>query len=193
MTEVVLDPYVEEPQAAPTGQKRLITPFGIVVILLALLMIGVVGWGIYQRNQTQPESGEAPDFTLPLIGAEGTFTLSDHRGEVVVINFWGSWCEPCKLEAPMLQRTYELYKDRGVLFVGVAVKDIERDSLAYIAEFGITYPNVMDKGARVEDLYRTQGVPETFVVDKNGEIVEFFYAQPRESELHAAIEEALQS
>jgi cytochrome c biogenesis protein CcmG/thiol:disulfide interchange protein DsbE len=77
--------------------------------------------------------------------------------------------------------------------VGIAVKDIESDSLAFMEEFGITYPNVMDKGAKIEKAYRTQGVPETFIVDRNGEITQFFYAQPSEFELRQAIEEAMRS
>ncbi len=192
MTESTYDPYADETlQSGSPTRKRFFTPFGLVVMLVAVLMVAVVAWGIYQNEQSQPESGPAPDFDLPLLGAEGSFKLSDHRGEVVVINFWGSWCGPCRVEAPMLQQMYEDYQNQGVVFLGIAVKDIERDSLAYIEEFGITYPNVMDKGGQTEKDYRTQGVPETFVVGKDGEIVEFFFAQPRESDLRAAIEKAI--
>jgi cytochrome c biogenesis protein CcmG/thiol:disulfide interchange protein DsbE len=192
MTESTYDPYAEEQLVEqPKPKGRIFTPFGAVIALAAVLMVAVVAWGIYQNEQTQPESGPAPDFDLPLLGAEGNFKLTDYRGEVVVINFWGSWCVPCRVEAPMLQQMWEDYQDQGVVFVGIAVKDIERDSLAYIDELGITYPNVMDKGGQTEKDYRTQGVPETFVVGKDGEIVKFFFAQPRESDLRAAIEEAL--
>ena len=190
-----IDPYAEEEsiESASDVKQRLgaLTPFNIVVIATAVLMIAVVAWGIYQNSLSQPEEGPAPDFDLPLIGEDGTFKLSDYRGEVVVINFWGSWCGPCREEAPMLERTYRSYQDQGVTFVGIAVKDIEGDALEFMAEYNITYPNVMDIGGKQEDAYRTLGVPETFVVDKNGNISKFFYAQPREAELRAAIEEAL--
>jgi cytochrome c biogenesis protein CcmG/thiol:disulfide interchange protein DsbE len=196
MADKPVDLYADElslptsqPQAASLG--KFFTPFGIVVSLIALLMVIVVAWGVYQNTLSQPEEGKAPDFSLPLLGQEGTFTLSEQRGKVVVINFWGSWCGPCRLEAPMLQRVYEDYQDLGVVFVGMDVKDIESDALEYIAEFGITYPNVMDIGGKMEDAYRTEGVPETFVVGKDGNIVKFFYAQPREEDLRAAIEKAL--
>ena len=192
MTDTFVDPYAEESAAAP-AKTGLFTPFGVVVTLAAILMIAVVAWGIYQNNLTQPEEGPAPDFSLPLIGAEGNFTLSEHKGNVVVINFWGSWCAPCREEAPMLQRIYEDYSDQGLVFVGIAVKDIESDSIGYIDEFNITYPNVIDIGGDMEKAYRTEGVPETFVINRDGEIVKFFFAQPSEVELRATIEEALQA
>lgn len=192
VNEAYLDdlPKAEKP---PVKRNLFFTPFGIVVILTAALMIAVVAWGVYQNSLTQLTDGPAPDFNLPLLGQEGNFKLSDHRGHVVVINFWGSWCPPCREEAPMLQRTYEFYQDRGVVFVGMDVKDIESDALAYIDEFNITYPNVKDIGGRMEDAYRTTGVPETFIVNKEGEITKFFYAKPPEEDLRAAIEAALNS
>lgn len=201
MTEKPIDLYADDDalprldaQAQAGEAARIITPFGVVVTLAGLLMIAVVAWGIYQNSLGQPDRGEAPDFSLAVIGAEEeTFTLSEQHGKVVVINFWGSWCGPCEAEAPMLQRTYEDYQARGapVEFVGIAVKDIESDALEFMDRFGITYPNVMDIGAQLEDEYRTQGVPETFVVGPDGQIVEFFFAMPRESDLRNAIEEAL--
>lgn len=193
MTEQPLDLYADDAPAPKTAtQQRVFTPFGVVITLAAILMIAVVVWGIYQNSLSQPTGGPAPEFILPLMGSEGEFSLADQRGQVVVVNFWGSWCGPCRIEAPMLQRTYELYQDEGVEFVGIAVKDIESDALAYMAEFGITYPNVMDTGAKLEDEYRTEGVPETFIIGKDGKITEFFLAQPSESQLHEAIEAALQ-
>lgn len=194
MTDVVIDPYAEEP-LQPDGATRAggFSPVAILMVLIALMMIGVVAWGIYQNSQSQPDSGAAPNFALPLMTEEGVFSLAGHEGQVVVVNFWGSWCGPCRREAPMLQNAYLHYQDQGVVFVGIAIKDIERDALAYIDEFNITYPNVMDLGGEVEDAYRVEGVPETFVIDRNGEIVEFFYAQPSEIDFYAAIEEALES
>lgn len=186
------DPYAVDPSTA-TAPRRAFSPFSLLLLAGAVLMLAVVGWGIYQNSLSQPEEGPAPDFSLPLLDDSGTFTLSEQRGKVVVINFWGSWCGPCRLEAPMLQRAYELYQPLGVEFVGIAVKDIKSDSLAYIEEFGITYPNVMDVRGNMEDRYRTQGVPETFIVDREGNIRHFFLAQPRETDFYAAIEEALNS
>lgn len=195
MTERPIDLYADDAPVESQPQKaqknQLLTPFGIVVTAAAVLMIAVLGWSIYQNSLGQPDEGPAPEFDLPLLGQDGNFSLAEQRGKVVVINFWGSWCGPCRVEAPMLQRTYAEYQDSGVVFVGIAVKDIESDALDYIEEFGITYPNVMDFGARLEDEYRTQGVPETFVIGKDGHITKFFFAQPREADLRQAIEDAL--
>jgi cytochrome c biogenesis protein CcmG/thiol:disulfide interchange protein DsbE len=192
--EQPLDLYQEDSPPSPAAERSsLFSPFGIVVGITALLLVAVVAWGINRNNQSQPRSGPAPDFSLPLLGQEGDFTLSEQRGQVVVINFWGSWCGPCRDEAPMLQQIYADYQAQGVIFLGIAVKDIESDSLAYIEEFGITYPNVMDMGGQAEDLYFTQGVPETFVVDKEGNIQAFFFARPSEAKLRGAIEAALES
>lgn len=191
MSEQLVDPYMDE-ITERTQPPRLIRylhtlPF----LMLAGLMTVTVAWGVYRGGLRQPQSGPAPDFTLPLLGEEGYFTLSDHRGQVVVINFWASWCVPCRDEAPMLQRTFEAYQDQGVLFVGIDVQDPEDDALAFVAEFGITYPSVVDMRGEMEVAYRIQGVPETFVIGKDGNIVKFFFAQPPEADLRAAIEEAL--
>jgi len=185
-----IDLYAED-SAEQSQRDGIFTPFGLVITAGAILMVSVVAWGIYQNSLSQPNEGVAPEIDQPYLGQEGRFLLSDYQGQVVVVNFWGSWCGPCRVEAPMLQQVYSDYEADGVVFVGVAVKDIESDALAYIDEFNITYPNVMDIGGVTEEDYRTQGVPETFVIDKDGNIVKFFFAQPNELELRRIIEEAL--
>lgn len=192
-----LDLYADDPEqgASQHQQKKKggFSPVTLILIGAAALMMAVVAWGIYDNSQSQPENGPAPAFALPMLGEEGVFSLAQQKGDVVVINFWGSWCGPCRREAPMLQEAYEHFQAQGVVFIGVAVKDIESDALAYIDEFNITYPNVMDWGGELEESYRTQGVPETFVVDRNGDVHKFFFAQPTERDLYSAIEEALES
>ncbi len=191
MSEQPLDLYGDTPAAAPT--QRGISPFGLTIIAAAVLMIGVVLWAIYDNARGQIEGGPAPEFTLPMLGTEDEFSLAAQRGNVVVVNFWGSWCAPCRAEAPMLQDTYTEYQSAGVVFVGIAVDDTERNAQAFLEEFGITYPNVMDLGGEMEDAYRIQGVPETFIIDPGGEVHTFFFATPTESALRAAIEDAMES
>jgi cytochrome c biogenesis protein CcmG/thiol:disulfide interchange protein DsbE len=90
---------------------------------------------------------------------------------VVVLNIWASWCKPCEQEAAHLQQAWELYEDRGdVLFLGLAYVDTERESLAYLERFDITYPNGPDLGTNIYTAFRARGVPETFVINKLGEV-----------------------
>jgi len=116
----------------------------------------------------------APEFTLPRLDAEGTLSLSSLRGQVVVVNFWASWCVPCRDEAPALETTWRRYRDRGVVFVGVNVQDLIPQALKFLAQTKPTYPNVRDKDNSVYRAYGLTGVPETFFVDREGRIVKKF-------------------
>jgi cytochrome c biogenesis protein CcmG/thiol:disulfide interchange protein DsbE len=136
---------------------------------MVLGVLGLLGWGLIKVNSGQRDSGMAPDFTLTSFDGE-TVTLSELRGQVVIINFWASWCPPCREEAPYLEATWRKYKDKGVIFIGVDYVDTEKEALAYIDEFDITYFNGPDVGTRIAQDYRMAGVPETYYVAKNGEL-----------------------
>jgi cytochrome c biogenesis protein CcmG/thiol:disulfide interchange protein DsbE len=166
---------------------------GSMVLLTGVLMVtAVFGFALSQRNQTQPESGPAPDFTLTTLdGAH--LRLSDLRGRVVVINFWASWCGPCRQEAPALQSVWEQYQNRDVVIVGVAYTDTERNARAFIQEYEQTYPNGLDIGTKIYDLYNAQGVPETFIINRAGEVAEFMKVPLTEKTLTEAIERVLGS
>lgn len=164
----------------------------VVLIIGFILVAAVIGMQLARQNQTQPTSGPAPDFSLTTFSGD-TFRLTEQRGKVVVINFWASWCGPCRDEAPILQSVWQRYRDQGVVLVGVAYLDIDQDSRAFIDEFGITYPNGPDIGTRISETYRIQGVPETFVLDQNGQIVEFIIAPVQPGQLDAVLDRILQS
>src|SRR3990170_3318120 len=151
----------DQPQRPHPAWGR-VAAYGFVLALLGLL-----GWGLVKVQAGPRAAGPAPDCTLTTFGGEQV-TLSDLRGRVVAINFWASWCPPCREEAAYLELTWRDYKDRGVVFIGVDYVDTEREALAYIAEFDITYPNGPDEGTRISQAYRIQGVPETFFVAKDG-------------------------
>ncbi len=147
----------------------------IVLITGVVLFAAVIGIALLRQQQTQPTSGQAPDFTITTFDGQ-PFTLSEQRGTIVVVNFWASWCAPCREEAPLLEALWRDYQDRGVIVVGVAYADLDNDSRAFIDEFGITYPNGADIGTTIsKNRYHILGVPETFIIDQNGNIRRFFF------------------
>jgi peroxiredoxin len=113
----------------------------------------------------------APDFTLDTLQGE-TIRLSDLRGRIVVINFWASWCPPCRAETPALQQAYQQYKDAGVVILGVNLTD--QDSLSdvksFVQEFGLTYPILLDRDGSTSLRYRIQGLPSTYFLNRAGVI-----------------------
>jgi cytochrome c biogenesis protein CcmG, thiol:disulfide interchange protein DsbE len=158
--------------------------------LLLFSLLGLLAWGL-KRAQAEPlNSGLAPDFNLT--GFDGrTVSLSKLRGQVVIINFWASWCPPCREEAAYLEQTWRKYKDRGVVFIGVDYVDTEKEALAYIQEFDITYINGPDIGTLISDAYNIKGVPETFYVSKSGELRGMHVGPLKAPELDQKIEELL--
>lgn len=141
----------------------------VIAFALILGLLAMLGWRLVEVNSGQVDSGTAPDFTLTSFEGE-TITLSELRGQVVIINFWASWCPPCREEAAYLEATWRKYQDQGVVFIGVDYADTESKALAYLDEFDITYFNGPDIGTRISQDYNMQGVPETFYVAKDGQI-----------------------
>ena len=154
------------PPAPVARSKRMGT---IVTFAVILALLGLLAWGLKKAQAGPRESGMAPDFNLTDFDGR-TVQLSDLRGQVVIINFWASWCPPCREEASYLEETWRKYEDKGVVFIGVDWVDTEKEALAYIDEFDITYLNGPDIGTRIAQAYNIQGVPETFYVAKNGEL-----------------------
>ena len=156
------------PARRPIGRYIVIGAIVIFVVILAA--------GLFRANQSQPTSGPAPDFSLTLFSGypgnvdKNPIKLSDLKGKVVVLNFWASWCIPCAQEAADLQATYEKYKDKGVVFLGVDWTDIEGDAINYLKRFGITYANGPDLQTKIGPRYHISGVPETYVIDRDGNV-----------------------
>jgi cytochrome c biogenesis protein CcmG/thiol:disulfide interchange protein DsbE len=139
--------------------------------VVGLVLLALVAFGLRSPDSGRPQPGDlAPGFTLTLFdGSE--VSLADLRGQTVVLHFWASWCAPCRREAPALQEIWKRYRDRGVVFVGVAYQDAEGASEAFIREFGITHANGMDDMGRISGAYGVEAVPETFVIDRDGQVV----------------------
>ena len=181
-----METIVDKPQVKSRGLGiGQIIAFIIVIAIIALFAVG-----IQIRSAKPVEKGLAPQFTMPLFGG-GTFSLAEQRGKVVVVNFWASWCVPCRQEAPILENTWRKYKDRGVVFVGVDYVDTEKEAMAFIQEFGVTYPNGPDIGTETSRAYRIQGIPETYFVGKDGQLYGNHIGPIDAPTLAAKIEEVL--
>lgn len=119
----------------------------------------------------------APDFSVMTFDAQ-YLNLSDLRGDIVVINFWASWCGPCRLEADEFQAAWEHYEERGdVQFIGLAYNDKLVDSQAFLDEYGITYMNAPDLGHEISDMFGVRAIPSTFIINRQGEVVDYLYAR----------------
>lgn len=170
-----------------------------VLAIAALVLVGFLGlliWGMLNKEPITGLSGitmvnrPAPDFTLTTF--EGTaISLEDLRGKPVVINFWASWCPPCRIEAPLIERTWREYKNRGLIFLGVNIQDRKEDALNYIREFDITYPNGPDPTGEISIDYGVSGLPVTFFISGKGEVVRRWVGAIEKSVLISSIEEIM--
>lgn len=143
------------------------------VWLFVIALLVIVGVALIRTQEGHIQIGDpVPDLALQTFEGE-TIEFADLRGEVVVVNFWASWCKPCEQEAAELQQAYELYRDEGVVFLGVDYVDTETEARAYLEKFGITYPNGPDLGTRISQAFRIRGVPETYIIGPDGKLAAF--------------------
>lgn len=141
--------------------------------------------------KAEVENTPAPDFELPSLEGGEPIRLSSFRGHVVVLNFWASWCAPCRLEAPGLRRVSERYRDRGVRFLGVDYRDDEAAARAFVEEFRLGYPSVTDPSGSLAYDYELIGFPTTFIIDPAGTIRYRFVGYLDEAVLEKALEDVL--
>ena len=162
-------------------RRSLADGIGLAAGLLVLVAAGVAMWGpghgVTSQASARPLPGQpAPDFTLALLDGS-SLSLSDLRGQLVVLNFWATWCSSCYDELPDLQALWEEYRSQGITFVGIAYRDEEAAVREVMAGMGLTYPIGLDLADRVGTAYGITGVPETIVVDSLGQVA-FFYIGP---------------
>jgi cytochrome c biogenesis protein CcmG/thiol:disulfide interchange protein DsbE len=141
--------------------------------LIALLVYGVASQRTDSSIEDAVAGGErvdAPDETLPLLGADGEASLADYRGQVVVLNFWASWCPPCVDELPLLERTQRRIEGRGATVLGVNYKDLPEDALQFVRRFRLSYPSLRDRDGEYAEDFAAVAFPETFVIDRRGRI-----------------------
>ena len=174
---------------------------GVAIGLVALLFI-LLAWSLLNDEggglaaaANRGDRPTAPDFTLERLDGDGDLQLSSLRGKAVVLNVWASWCIPCKEEAPYLEQLWRSNRDRGLVVVGLDARDFRADAQRFAERFGLTFPLVYDGPGDELDGYGITGFPETFVIDREGRVVEAFAGavngEDERLRLRAAIDEAL--
>lgn len=155
---------------------KLTSIFSRLAIFVAIILIlTIMGYAIFGNRTIIKKSplvgNEAPDFTLTLFDGS-TVKLSDLKGKAVLLNFWASWCIPCRDEAPALESSWMKYKNKQVAFLGVNIWDDDTNALSYVERYGGSYPNGKDPEGQIGVDYGVAGVPETYFIDPAGKITE---------------------
>lgn len=143
--------------------------------LVALLTYGVVSTGpdtSLEERLARGERVEAPVRELPRLGAEGTGSLAELRGQVVVLNVWASWCPPCLEEMPLLQRTHKRIESQDAMVLGIDTQDASEDALEFLDEQGISFPSLRDIDREYGREFGVSGYPETFLIDRAGRVAQ---------------------
>jgi cytochrome c biogenesis protein CcmG/thiol:disulfide interchange protein DsbE len=154
------------------ARRRALLLAAVAVAVSAVVVLLSIGLSRDPSATASPLVGRAaPDFTLAQLDGEPV-TLSKLRGQVVVVNFWASWCAECHTEQPALNQTWQRFRDSGVVVVGVNFEDTADDAGDYVRATGVEYPVVEDSDSRTALAFGVRGIPETFLIDRTGRIVD---------------------
>ena len=166
---IVVPETAARDRAVPV-RRRLFIAAAVLVPAVAALALLAYGFWTDSRYIPSPLVGQpAPTFNLTLFDGS-VLRLEEQRGKVAFVNFWASWCVPCREEAPALEAASRAYRPRDVVFIGINIQDKEPDARAFVDEFDITYANGIDHGSRIAMDYGVYGIPETFIIDRAGRI-----------------------
>lgn len=177
------DTHVPEPPRRP--------PIWMAAAVVGLVVVLLLAYSLLTGPTSPPlPESRVPTFDLPAFDGS-IMGLAGPPGRVVVINFFASWCAPCREEAADLEQTWRQYQDRGVQFFGIAYKDADSRAQAFLDEFDVTYPSTVDRSNRAARDYGLTGVPETFVVDQQGLLVRHFLGPISQAQLAEEIERLL--
>ncbi len=192
----------------PWRRPASLTVLLLVASFVALLVYGVISSGpddTIDSRLSESKAADAPDFELPVLargrpgplesrlGAalqDGSLASTELRGMPVVLNFWASWCPPCRSEAPELERAWQRFRGRGTVFLGLNMQDVTGDATSFLRERGITYPNVRDKSDEVARDWGVAALPETFFIDRRGRVVAHVIGAISERQLEEGIRAA---
>lgn len=148
-------------------------PSAVVVLVVAGVvgLIALLAYGVASESPDKSVTGEAaPEISLPPLEGGPERSLADWRGQVVVLNYWASWCDPCREESPLLERWHKRISKRNATVLGIDVLDVTSDAQDFIDKYGLTYPQLRDKDGSTQDDLGIVAYPETFVIDREGQI-----------------------
>jgi cytochrome c biogenesis protein CcmG/thiol:disulfide interchange protein DsbE len=144
----------------------------VAAVAVVVALLGLLGWKVLKGEASAAGVGEpAPEFSLPRLSGEGELSLAGYRGKALVINFFASWCLPCKDEAPILQATWERHRGDGLVVLGIDAQDFRGDGRRFVKRHGLTYPVVFDGKGSTLGRFGLTGFPETYFVGRDGTIV----------------------
>ena len=142
-----------------------------IAVLGVLAVVGLLVFGLASKGSSRLEAGEpVPTASLPQLEGGGSESLADYRGQWVLVNFWASWCLPCRAEAPALEEFQQRHGGPRFTVVGIDTQDLSDDAQAFVEQYGLSYPQLRDGQGDVADEYGTTGVPENFLVDPSGKV-----------------------
>jgi cytochrome c biogenesis protein CcmG/thiol:disulfide interchange protein DsbE len=151
--------------------RRLLAPVPLAVVGVVVALVALLAYGLASNEPDGGDAGDrAPELELPRLSGEGRGSLADYRGQVVVLNFWASWCDPCRDESPLLQRWHERIEKRGGTVLGIDALDEVGRARAFVDEYGLSYPMLRDGEGATRESFGILGFPETFVIDREGRI-----------------------
>lgn len=155
--------------------KRLVSPIPLIVLAGVLALVALLAYGLASNKTTESSTSTllnkaAPTPVLPTLDGPGKSSLAAYHGKVVVLNYWASWCDPCRSEAPLLQRWQQRIEKRGGTILGIDVLDVTGDARAFVRKYNLTYPMLRDGDGSSQTAYGILAYPESFVIGRNGRI-----------------------
>ncbi|KZZ86460.1 thiol-disulfide oxidoreductase ResA [Bacillus sp. SJS] len=167
-------------------RKRLVLRSAILFVLAAALAYTLYS-NFFANKERVKVGSEAPDFVVTDLKGE-SHQLSDYRGKGVLLNFWGTWCEPCKREMPYMDNQYEHYKNLGVEIIAVNIAESDVAVNSFVKQYRLTFPIGIDKDRQILDEYGVKPLPTTFLIDKTGKVTDIVKGQQTERNIRDMME-----